>query len=106
MSRKKLNTPIAGEDPERGMKEVINALNFGSRANERLDSAAHSKLLRVVKAWKASGPDLGKMKVPLEDRVQLQDMEKAWRFHLANVGSGRACWFASPTGENFRDLVS
>lgn len=97
---------FVGEDPELVLREIVDILNRGSEANERFDDKVHARLLRLVRAWKKSGPDLFKMQVVLEDNAQMHEMEKGWEWHLAPSHSGGACWASSPTGSNFRDFAA
>ncbi len=103
-NKRRKNTSLIEEDPDRVIKEVVDVLNNGPKANDRLTSAEHERLARIVQAWKVSGPDLFKMKVAQCDRATLPELEKAFEFHLAPTHSGRAYVFTSPTGPNFRDI--
>jgi hypothetical protein len=108
IGRHQLNRPWAtfkGEDPRRVLQETVDALNLGERANPRLNPKAHARLLRLVRAWKDSGPDLFKM-TSQGTNEQVSYLWKAWECRLAPTHSGRAYLFLSPTGEHFRDVVA
>ncbi len=92
------------EDPKRGLADIVAALNKGRRFDTRFTSNTHAKLLRLVRAWLDSGPDLLKMKVR-DDDFDLSEQWKAWRTDIAPAGP-RAYISLSPTGENFRDVVA
>jgi hypothetical protein len=84
---------------------MVEALNEGIRANVHLNPKAHARLLRIVRAWKASGPNLFEMYVPQSDNAQMDEMWKAWQCILVPTNSGRAHISLSPTGPNF-DVVA
>jgi hypothetical protein len=105
MARKKQLATYLEEDPKRVMREIVDALNHGSAHNPRLDVENHARLLRAIKAWKESGPDLFKMKIPEQDRFTLLDTEQFFEFRLVATHSGRAYISLTPTGKNYRDIV-
>src|SRR5882762_4014453 len=97
---------FVGEDPVTGLQEIVDVLNDGKKADPRLTARSHQKLLRLVRAWKKSGPDLLKMDVSREDDVSLDDIKGAYEWVLAPASDGRAYVSLSPTGKNFRDIVA
>jgi hypothetical protein len=106
MARTKGMPMMMWEDPKRFLPEIANALNQGSSFDPRLDSVSHARLLRLVRAWKESGPNLLKMKVREDDNATFDRLWDAWRCRLAPTSSGRASVFLSPTGANSADVVA
>jgi hypothetical protein len=110
----------AGQEiSKRDLQDICNAINEGTKWNQRLDSSAHQRLLHMVKAWidlrrnwndqveewkrkwkraRRENPTIPTPPTP-NRMMRLDEVTKAFRFHIAPSPDGQAhiAWY--PIGD-------
>jgi|ERR1039458_2892174 hypothetical protein len=75
------------EDPERALQDIILVLNPGPC--EGFSADAHANLVRLIRDWQDSGPNLLQMKFP-PGCPNLFEMQKSLRALISPTGGSRA----------------
>ena len=90
---------------EIGLEQIIAALNDGPEENSNLTPETHQRLLRTVRAWLESGPDIRKMRRYSGDPT-FHQMSKSYTGWLVPDADG-AKMIPVPTspGDGTRDTV-